>query len=115
MLVDYLCDVSLSRMRRPLVSFNNPLYRVVHALTRYAAERILKEWESSNNPMSVVGVRPNCRVIEFVSTRRLVYNVDLRKMLCPCMFHQFYAMPCRHLVFACLEAKVPIGKILSEL
>ena len=114
MLVDFLCDVALCRTRRPLVPFNNPLVGVIHGLTRYGAERVLKEWESGDNPISVVGVGRNFRVNELVSARRLSYKVDLKMARCACIFNQFYAMPCRHLVFACMKAKVPIGEILCE-
>ena len=110
-LVDFLCDIALCRIKRPVMSFNNPLSGVIHQLTQYAAERILKEWESSDNPMSVVGVSRNFTAIELVSSWRLTYKVDLRKAHCSCIFNQYYAMPCRHLVFACLEAKVSLGKI----
>ena len=114
MLVDYLCEVAVSRIKRPVVPFNNPIAGLVRVLTRYAAEQILKEWESATNPMSVVGVGRDFRVMEQVSVRRLSFNVDLRRVFCSCIFHQFYAMPCRHLVFACLEAKVPVGKFWYE-
>ncbi|CAL8095398.1 unnamed protein product [Calicophoron daubneyi] len=112
MLVDYMCDVALSRIRRPVITFNNPLAGVVNRLTRYAAERIVKEWDSSNSRMSVVGVAGKFKVMEEVFTRRIAYTVDLKKVVCSCMFSQFYAMPCRHLVFAVMEAKVPIDRVL---
>ena len=115
MLVDYLCDVAVSRIRRPVVPFNNPLGSIIHALTRYAAEHTLRDWESSNNPMSVVGVCPNLKVIEVVSCRRFTYKVNLRRRTCCCVFFQLYGMPCRHLVFACMQTKVPLGKIFYVL
>ncbi|CAL8076363.1 unnamed protein product [Calicophoron daubneyi] len=112
MLVDYMCEVALSRIRRPVVSFNNPLAGVVNRLTRYAAERILKEWDSSNSPMSVVGVAGKLKVMEEVFARRIAYSVDLKNSVCSCIFNQLYAMPCRHLVFAAMRAKVAVDTLL---
>ncbi|CAL8097493.1 unnamed protein product [Calicophoron daubneyi] len=114
MLVNYECDVFESRSRRPLVPFNNPLSGVVYAFTRYAAKRMLKEWKSSNNPMSVVAVSRSLKVVEQVFSRRLAYKVDVRKRLCSCVFHQLYGIPCRHLLFACLKTKVPMDYLLVK-
>ncbi|CAL8097485.1 unnamed protein product [Calicophoron daubneyi] len=112
MLVDYECDVVVSRIGRPVVPFNNPLSGVVYAFTRYAAKRTLKEWKSSNNPMFVVAVNGSLKVVEQVFSRRLAYKVDVRKQLCSCIFHQLYGIPCRHLLFACLETKIPMDDLL---
>ncbi|CAL8097489.1 unnamed protein product [Calicophoron daubneyi] len=114
MLVDYECEVAESRTRRPLVPFDHPLSGVVHAFTRYAAKRMLKEWKSSNGSMSVVAVNRSLKVVEQVFSRRLAYKVDVRKRLCSCVFHQLYGIPCRHLLFACLETKVPMDNLLVK-
>ena len=114
MLVDYMCDVAQSRIRRPVVPFNNPLCSLVRAVTRYAGERMLKEWECATNPMRAVGVGHRFKVIEEMCGRKLIFKVDLRKRVCTCFFHQLNAMPCRHLVFACLQAKTALGKFLRE-
>ena len=47
MLFDYKCDVAASRMRRPTVAFNCAIAGLIPHLTRYAAEKVLKEWRTS--------------------------------------------------------------------
>ncbi|CAL8072659.1 unnamed protein product [Calicophoron daubneyi] len=113
-LVHYKCAVAASRIKRPTVPFNCDIAGLIPHLTRYAAEKLLREWRTRTRMDIRNGGGRWVIVAELLGAREMRNTVDTRFRRCSCMFNRLYSLPCRHLILVYIRRGISLKRLIDR-